>query len=204
MNDEGAPLTAADESTDNAAADQPTAAGAVVDDAELFRQAFRRYAATVVLVTYFDRGAQASGMTATSMCSLSASPPSLLVCVNRTSRAHSEISERGRFGVNLLSVGQRSVALHCSRPGMDKRLREEWLTVDDGGGTPRLRGSLAHLECALDQTYEAFSHSLFIGRIERVWLNPIDAPPLLYHGGLYSQLESVAERSERLHWELPG
>jgi flavin reductase (DIM6/NTAB) family NADH-FMN oxidoreductase RutF len=174
-----------------------------VGEIELFRHAFRRHATTVVIVTYFDRADRPCGMTATSMCSLSAAPPSLLVSIGRASRAHAEIAGRGRYGVNLLSVGQRSVALHCSTPGMDKRLRDEWLATDAPvDATPRLRGSLAHLECVVDRSYEVFSHSLFVGLIQGVWLNPVDAPPLLYHGGTYSQLESMAERSERFHWEL--
>ena len=174
-----------------------------VAEADLFRQAFRRHATTVVIVTYFDGAGQPCGMTATSMCSLSASPPSLLVSIYRLPRAHTEISARGRFGVNLLSVGQRSVALHCSRSGTDKRLRDGWLATDVADdATPRLLGSLAHLECEVGTSFEAYSHSVFVGLIEDVWLNPVDAPPLLYHGGSYSQLESAAERSERFHWEL--
>lgn len=172
-------------------------------EVQLFRQAFRRHATTVVIVTYFDGGGRACGMTATSMCSLSASPPSLLVAINRTSRAHAEITARGRYGVNLLSVGQRSAALYCSRPGSDKRLREDWLATGlPSDATPRLSEALAHLECEVQSSYEVYSHSLFLGLIHGVWLNPRDSPPLLYHGGSYSQLESAAERSERFHWEL--
>jgi flavin reductase (DIM6/NTAB) family NADH-FMN oxidoreductase RutF len=183
---------------------EPSTDSQAAADAELFRQAFRRYASTVVVVTYFDGATNACGMTATSMCSLSASPPSLVVCINRASRAHAEISARGRYGVNMLAIGQRNVALHCSRPGMDKRLRDSWLTADTPpDSTPRLASALAHLECAVEASYEAHSHSLFVGRIERVWLNPVESPPLLYHGGAYGQLESIAELSERLHWELP-
>jgi flavin reductase (DIM6/NTAB) family NADH-FMN oxidoreductase RutF len=176
-----------------------------VGEIELFRQAFRRHATTVVIVTYLDVAGRACGMTATSMCSLSASPPSLLVSIGRTSRAHAEITERGRYGVNLLSVGQRSVALHCSVPGKDKRLRQDWLATDvPDNATPRLHGSLAHLECVVDMSLDVYSHTLFLGLIKGVWLNPVEAPPLLYHGGVYSQLETAAERSERFHWELPG
>jgi flavin reductase len=175
----------------------------MTDEEDTFRQAFRRHATTVVIVTYFDGAGRPCGMTATSMCSLAASPPSLLVSINRTSRAHAEIMERGRFGVNLLSVGQRSVALHCSRPGIDKRLRDDWLADDvPDDATPRLRASLAHLECEVGTSYEVYSHSLFVGLIHGVWLNALDAPPLLYHGGSYHQLESAAERTERFHWEL--
>ena len=170
-------------------------------DRDLFRQAFRRHAATVVVLTYLDSEAAPCGMTATSMCSLSADPPSLLACINREARAHAEITARGRFGVNLLSIDQRSIADHCSRAGVHKLLRESWLASDaPAEATPRLRDSLAHLECEVDTSYEAYSHSVFLGLIRSVWLNPREAPPLLYHGGIYSQLESPAERAERFHW----
>jgi flavin reductase len=171
--------------------------------AELFRQAFRRHAATVVVVTYVDGTGAPCGMTATSMCSLSEAPPSLLLCINKEARAHDEIAEARWLGVNLLAVGQRPIALHCSRVGGDKRLRGDWLTPDPTvDATPRLRDSLAHLECEVDTSYQAYSHTIFVALIRSVWLNPVDAPPLLYHGGLYSQLESPAERAERFHWEL--
>ena len=174
-----------------------------MSDTELFRQAFRRHATTVAVLTYRDAAGVACGMTATSICSLSASPPSLLVCINREARAHAEISERGAFGVNLLSVEQRPIALHCSRSGGDKHLHEDWLAEDvTTSQTPRLLGALAHLELRIDRTYEAYSHTMFLGLIQSVWLNPVDAPPLLYHGGTYGQLETAAERTERFHWEL--
>ena len=173
------------------------------DEAALFRLAFRRHATTVVVVTYLDDASHACGITVTSMCSLSASPPSLLVSINRASRAHNQIVSQGRYGVNLLSVGQRSLALHCSRPGIDKRLRDEWLSRDaPADGTPRLAGALAHLECDVGAAYDVYSHSLFVGLIRAVSLGSVDAPPLLYHGGSYEQLESAAERSERYHWEI--
>jgi flavin reductase (DIM6/NTAB) family NADH-FMN oxidoreductase RutF len=137
------------------------------------------------------------------MCSLSADPPSLLVCINRETRAHAEILQRGRFGVNLLSVSQRPIADHCSRMGTVKSLRESWLASEpEPDATPRLRDGLAHLECQVATSYTAYSHSVLIGLIRSVWLNPEEAPPLLYYGGLYGQLESAVERAERFHWEL--
>lgn len=176
-----------------------------MSDPELFRQAFRRHATTVALLTYRDDDGGAVGMTATSMCSLSADPPSLLACVNRETRAHPEILAKGAFGVDLLSIGQRSIAIQCGAAGRDKHLRPVWLARDDpGDGSPRLAGSLAHLECTIDRSYDAYSHTIIVGLIRSVWLNPVDAPPLLYHGGVYSQLESAAERAERFHWEIGG
>jgi flavin reductase len=176
-----------------------------MSEEDLFREAFRRHAATVSVVTYLDGDGLPSGMTATSMCSLSAVPPTLLVCINRATRAHAEITQRGRFGVNLLSIVQKPIANYCSHAGTSKALHEGWLATDtEPGATPRLRDSLAHLECEVDTSYVAYSHSVFVGLIRSVWLNPKDAPPLMYHGGLYGQLESPTERAERFHWELGG
>lgn len=176
-----------------------------MSDAELFRQAFRRWATTVVIVTYRDDADRPVGMTATSMSSLTADPPSLLVCVNRETRAHPVILRRGAFGIDLLSLGQRPIADHCSAAGRDKVLRDSWLAHDSSGDqSPRLAGSLAHLDCTMDRSFEAFSHTIVVGLIQAVWLNPHDAPPLLYHGGVYTQMETAVERAERFHWESGG
>ena len=108
----------------------------VVSDRELFRQAFRRWATTVVVVTYRDDEDRPVGMTATSMSSLSADPPSLLVCINRETRAHPIITKRAAFGIDMLSIGQRPIADHCSAAGRDKLLHPSWLA--SGGADQRL------------------------------------------------------------------
>lgn len=172
-----------------------------VGDGDIFREAFRRYASTVVVLSYLDQHGEPCGMTATSVCSLSASPPSLLACINREARTLAEITRRGRFGVNMLSIEQRPIARHCSRAGVEKRLLNSWLSDAEPGSTPRLNRALAHLECRLEDSYELFSHSVLVGVIGSVWLNPDDAPPLLYHGGQYHQLESPVGRAERFHWQ---
>jgi flavin reductase (DIM6/NTAB) family NADH-FMN oxidoreductase RutF len=64
--------------------------------------------------------------------------------------------------------------------------------------------SLSHLDCTMDRSYEAFSHTIMVGLIESVWINPRDLPPLLYHGGVYTQMETPAERAERFHWDVGG
>lgn len=176
-----------------------------MSDIGLFRQAFRRWATTVVLVTYRDGMGRPVGMTATSMSSLSASPPSLLVCINRRASAHGFITGQGAFGVDLLSADQRSIADQCSLVGRDKHLRDAWLDrTAPADGSPRLRDSLAHLDCTMDRAYEAFSHTIVIGLIQAAWINPVEGPPLLYHGGVYGRLESETERTERFHWDMGG
>lgn len=158
-------------------------------DPELFRRAFRRHAATVTVVTYRDATGSPRGMTATSVTALSADPPSLLVCIDRATRTHEEVMHERRFGVDLLSVHQRKISVHCARPGADKRLHDAWLAPDASpGAPPRLARAVAHLECTIESALDAFTHTVVVGRIRSIWLNPLDPTPLLYHEGDYGRL----------------
>jgi flavin reductase (DIM6/NTAB) family NADH-FMN oxidoreductase RutF len=162
-------------------------------DRTLFRQAFRRHAASVVVVTYLDATGSPRGMTATSMCALSADPPSLLVCIDRATRTHEEVMHQRVFAVDMLSVRQRRIGIHCAQPGADKRLHPAWLAPDDRpGDPPRLARSVAHLECTIESALDAFTHTVVVGRIRSIWRNPLDPEPLLYHDGDYARLMDYA------------
>ena len=78
------------------------------DLAQGFRDAMRRLASTVTIVTTTtDEGP--SGMTATAVTSLSADPPAILVCVNRSASIHAKLELGRRFCISLLSVDHRDL-----------------------------------------------------------------------------------------------
>ncbi|HLW61647.1 MAG TPA: flavin reductase family protein [bacterium] len=165
-----------------------------------FRRAFRRYPAAVTVITYLDAAGHPSGMTATAVCSLSIAPPSVIVCVNRDARAHAAITQGGRFGINLLALGQEHLATHCSRPGAEKTLQPEWISGSGGAHTPVLRGALAHLDCTVRQHFEAYTHSVVIGEVTLVQLGPA-AMPLVYAEGSYRTLDAAIEQSYEVLWD---
>jgi flavin reductase (DIM6/NTAB) family NADH-FMN oxidoreductase RutF len=66
-----------------------------------FRDAMRRIAATVTIVTA-DDGERYDGMTATAVTSLCMEPPSLLVCVNQKAFLHDMLLRAANFCVNVL------------------------------------------------------------------------------------------------------
>src|SRR4029077_17082738 len=71
-------------------------------EAERYRDAMRRVPAAVTIVTtQFEH--EANGLTATAVCSVTADPPQVLVCVNREATAESLIAKSRRFVVNFLS-----------------------------------------------------------------------------------------------------
>jgi flavin reductase (DIM6/NTAB) family NADH-FMN oxidoreductase RutF len=167
-----------------------------------FKEAFTRFAATVSVISYTALGSVPAGMTATSMCSLSLDPLSLLVCMNRLAKSHSEILAAGRFGVNMLSSGQRDAAEYCSRPGAIKRLPDEWLLAGDGTArSPVLAHGVAHLDCRLVRTYTEPTHSILIGEVERVWIGP-KAEPLLYCNRVYRRFDDEGDTEAMLRvWD---
>jgi flavin reductase (DIM6/NTAB) family NADH-FMN oxidoreductase RutF len=158
---------------------------------DAFKSAFMRFAATVSVVSYPGTDGAPAGMTATSICSLSLDPLSLLVCVNRENRSHAEITSAGVFGVNMLSVTQQNIAEHCSRPGVTKQIPAAWLSETDGN-VPVIAGALAHLECALGQTLDVSTHSIFVGHVRSVRLGH-DEHPLMYSNRAYRRFESGSD-----------
>jgi flavin reductase (DIM6/NTAB) family NADH-FMN oxidoreductase RutF len=158
-------------------------------DRDVFRHAFRRHAASVVVVTYIDSTGAPRGMTATAMCALSIDPPSLIVCIDRATRTHEEVMRHWTFAIDMLAAHQRRISVHCARPGTDKRLHDTWLAPETAPGEPpRITGAVAHLVCTIDSALDAFTHTVVVGRVRSVWLDPLDPEPLLYRDGQYTRL----------------
>jgi flavin reductase (DIM6/NTAB) family NADH-FMN oxidoreductase RutF len=154
-------------------------------DPKAFRQAMRRLAGGVGIITV-GSGADRTGLTATSVTSLSAEPPRLLVCINRNASAWPLLAEYGTFGVNLLDSNQHDVAdRFAGRNGEKGNARfagGRWKSLVTGA--PLLEGALAAIDCTVEEIIERHSHAIVIGRIEAVDLGEW-SDPLLYWSGVY-------------------
>ena len=150
-----------------------------------FRQAMRRLAGGVGLITV-GTGDDRSGLTATSVTSLSADPPRLLVCINRSTSAWPKLAEYGVFGVNLLHSNQQDLADRFAgksgEKGADRFAGVRWKSLVTGA--PLLDGALAAIDCTIEEIIERHSHAIVIGRIEAVDLG-VCSDPLLYWSGTY-------------------
>ena len=165
-----------------------------------FRLAFRRFPAAVTVISYVDTAGRPAGMTATAVTSLSVAPPAVLVSLNRQAKSRDAIVSAGRFGVNMLALGQEAIATHCSRSGTEKILAPVWLLTSATPHTPVLRDALAHLDCTIAQVHEVYTHSLVVGEVVSVWLGRA-ARPLLYSDGAYRTLDVGIEESYEMLWE---
>jgi flavin reductase (DIM6/NTAB) family NADH-FMN oxidoreductase RutF len=116
------------------------------------------------------------------MSSVSAEPPKLLVCVNRSGVSHAQILASGIFCVNVLSDSQDMVAR--SFAGMlgsrdDRFAVGRWSSLQSGA--PVLLDAVCSFDCKLSGVVEQHSHSIIIGDVIAV-ASRQGAEPLLYGG----------------------
>ena len=150
-------------------------------DKETFRACMRQIPGAVSVITTLHEG-QRHGLTATAVCSVSADPPQILVCVNHSASAHPFIAASGRFGVNMLSHDQQRVADAFSSIVDDRFEVGRWGQL--GSGVPILAGAAAAFDCAVVQQIEAGTHTIFIGAI--IAAAAQDGRNLVYKAGAYA------------------
>jgi flavin reductase len=149
-----------------------------------FGNAMARIAASVSVVACAD-GVERLGRTATSVFSLSATPPSLLVSIDAASELAKLITRTQRFSVMLLANSQSRIAdAFAGRldpaPRFDAGTWTDWPS-----GNPRLKQAATAIDCLLIGSVDIGSHMLFAGAIVDLDLqNPQD--PLLWHNRRYN------------------
>lgn len=160
-------------------------------EADHFKGAMRALAGAVSVITT-GVGEARTGFTATSVTSLSVTPPTLLVCLNRDSSSRPSLETHRSFCVNILAHDQLHVAdRFAGRGGAKGVARYEgahWQAQPTG--SLGLSGALAVIDCELEEAIERHTHSILIGRVTAVTLRA-DAEPLLYWHGAYRLISSL-------------
>ena len=142
---------------------------------EAFRDAMASVSTPVAVITAMD-GERPHGTTVSAFASLSMSPPSLLVSLDRGSDLLALIQAAGEFGVNVLGHDQSDLASCFARKGRDKFADVDWVLAE---GVPRLAGAPGWFACEVMQAVEAADHIVVIGRVRAV--DSTAAAPLTYH-----------------------
>ena len=154
-----------------------------------FRGAMRHLAGGVSVITA-GRGRDISGMTVTSVSSLSVEPASLIVSLNRESSSWPLVKRYGFFGVNILTSDQLDIAERFTGKGglkgVDRFAGARWLTR--ASGVPLLADALAAIDCEVEDIVERHSHAIIIGRVLDVTVSPRTAA-LAYWQGQYVAID---------------
>lgn len=156
-----------------------------------FLSAMRQVACGVTVVTT-NGEAGLAGLTVSAMCSLSADPPSLLVCINRQSRAMATLRRNGVFCVNVLSTKQVDVARmfggQARQGGVDRFAEVPWHRL--ATGAPAFSEALAVFDCRIAQGMPFGSHDILIGMIAESLVR--DGQPLVYSNRSYGKVTSFS------------
>jgi flavin reductase (DIM6/NTAB) family NADH-FMN oxidoreductase RutF len=164
-----------------------------------FRGAMRHLTGGVSVITA-GRGKDISGMTVTSVSSLSVEPASLIVSLNRAASSWPLVKRHGIFGVNILSSDQVEIAERFTGKGglkgAERFAGAEWTTR--ASGVPLLVGALAAIDCEVEDVMERHSHAIVIGRVLDVQVS-LRTGALAYWQGRYvavDQDEDVAKLAD--------
>lgn len=141
----------------------------------------RRFATGVSVVTT-THAERIHGFTANAFASVTAEPPTVLICVNRSARAHPLIAASQRFCVNILAAEQQALAEQFADG--EPQTRFDGVAYRFGpSGSPILAGTLAYIDCTLGDELTSGTHTIFLGNV--VEAGEREGDPLGYYDRHY-------------------
>ncbi|HVZ03975.1 flavin reductase family protein [Hyphomicrobium sp.] len=153
-----------------------------------FRNAMRQLAGGISVITVGD-GERRSGLTVTSVSSLSAEPPIVIFCISRGSSSWPILTTSRTFAVNVLAPEHIDIAERFSgkrgEKGAERYADATWSKLVTGA--PVLSDAIAVLDCVVDEFIERHGSAIVVGRVQSAIIRPepdIDEP-LTYWRGTY-------------------
>ena len=137
-----------------------------------------------IVTTLFGEDGEPKGLTTNAVCSVSAEPPLLLVCVDVGSRTLHALRHSQRFVVNFVSDRAEELCSLFASKADDKFGAVQW---EPGiAGMPLLaHDALAYAECSTEQELEAGDHVILIGLVEGGRPPDPESVPILYYRRSY-------------------
>ncbi|WP_342362063.1 flavin reductase [Terrarubrum flagellatum] len=129
-------------------------------DSKAFRSGMARLAAGVNIITSAGP-AGPCGFTASAVCSVTDDPPTLLVCMNRSSQSYAVIKESGVLCVNTVSGLHEELSMRFAGANgvkdMDARFTgADWITLVTGA--PCLADANVAFDCRVVRSIEIGTH----------------------------------------------
>ena len=140
-----------------------------VVEQKLYRDAMARLGAAVNIITTDGPGGR-RGFTASAVCSVTDNPPTLLVCLNRSSDSNQALKDNGVACINVLAATQQHLSpifAGMTEGDYDERFTHAgWAVLPNG--TLALAGALVSFECSVVQVSEVGTHSVFFCAVDAV------------------------------------
>ena len=151
-----------------------------------FRHAMGSLSSGVAIVACGGDGMRA-GCTAISLASLSLAPPTLIVCLARSSSTLAALREAGAFSISLLAARHQALAHrfsgHSGVHGPRRFDLGRWDTLSTGA--PLLADAIAAFDCLVEEVIERHSHAIVLGAVVSL-KEGADEPILVRRRGEYA------------------
>ncbi len=154
-----------------------------------FRNAMSLLTGAVNVVTTIGASGR-YGFTASAVCSVTDTPPTLLVCMNKSSYSHAHFIKNKILTVNVLGSHHQPISTaFSSRMDSEERFKHGvWTELKTGA--PVLEDSLVSFDCQIEQIQEVGTHDIFICRIVAIQKNQQDQG-LVYFNRAYHHVGQV-------------
>jgi flavin reductase len=105
------------------------------------------------------------GFTASAVCSVTDTPPTLLVCMKHTARSHDHFIDNKTLCVNVLGAQHEPLSnAFASKLSVDERFKQgSWTEL--ATGAPVLADALVSFDCEIENIQQVGTHSVFMCRV---------------------------------------
>ena len=155
-------------------------------DKQAYREGMARLGAAVNVITT-DGPAGCAGFTASAVCSVTDTPPTLLVCANRANDSYPAMKANGVLCVNTLTGAHEPLSpLFAGLTDHTMAARFEGATWHKlATGAPALDGALAAFDCRIAQIIEVGTHDVFICEVDAVEVGTMHEGLIYYARGYH-------------------
>ncbi|HEX4811533.1 MAG TPA: flavin reductase family protein [Nonomuraea sp.] len=151
-------------------------------DSLRFRQVLGRFATGVVAITALDpHDGRPCGLAANSFTSVSLEPPLVAFCIAHTSTSWPRVRGAKVLTVNVLAEHQQEVCAQMAARGGDKFAGLKW--TGSPGGNPVLEGTLAWIDCTVQDEHPAGDHMIVVARVLQLDTHADGGPLVFFRGG---------------------
>jgi flavin reductase len=151
-----------------------------------FRHAMSRLGAAVNIITTDGPGGRA-GFTASAVCSVTDTPPTLLVCLNRSASVYPAFDVNGVLCVNTLAAGHQEISnlFGGKTPMADRFAAARWST--GATGSPMLDDAGVAFDCRIVSRSSVGTHDVLFCEVVAVQVGAA-GHGLMYFGRQYHEL----------------
>lgn len=176
--------------TDSPTTPTPKTPAQIEAEVQTFREGMARLGAAITILTT-DGPAGKHGMTASAVCSVTDSPPTLLVCINKSNRSHDIIEKNGVIAVNVLGGRHRDLSgAFASKKSEETRFAgAEWRTM--ATGCPLLTDAPVAFDCKITDSNSVGSHTVFFCEVQAMELAETQAETLIWFGRDFHHITAI-------------